>query len=270
AIRMAMSKFSSPSHRAAARRVLVIIGSPYRKGNYSDPTQIAHKFRANGGTVITIEYVQEHDVSATPLETLASPNFSLTNRKGDGAELRAHDLRHLLCEANCFCKTNWMAYTTNKWNTPHGGCYQPSLMPSTQNSASQTCYRMNESVVVLDENSGKNAFLMNAFPPRTKIWLGLRYKKNKWTWPGGHSVGYTNWAPGQPNHRAGDCVYMEMYPESNSEDIHEGVLDHTLCVRIEAGCPESEKEKFHLCLDCVLRSIPKGDYLTIADDLNDH
>ncbi|PIO61309.1 hypothetical protein TELCIR_17169, partial [Teladorsagia circumcincta] len=98
AILMAMSKFQSSSHRAAARPVIIIVGSSYRDGGYSDPTQVAHEFRADGGTIITIEYVRERGVSVPILQTIASPNFTLTNRKGDGTELHADELRQLLCE----------------------------------------------------------------------------------------------------------------------------------------------------------------------------
>ncbi|PIO73113.1 hypothetical protein TELCIR_04931 [Teladorsagia circumcincta] len=38
----------------------------------------------------------------------------------------------------------------------------------------------------------------------------------------------------------------------------------------QAGCPESEKDEFYLSLDDAIRSIPDGDYLTIAGDLNGH
>ncbi|PIO70428.1 hypothetical protein TELCIR_07720 [Teladorsagia circumcincta] len=55
-----------------------------------------------------------------------------------------------------------------------------------------------------------------AFPPNTKLWLGLQYKGDQWTWPGGYSAGFTNWAPGQPNYHAGNCAYMQLYPGSKS------------------------------------------------------
>ncbi|PIO70427.1 hypothetical protein TELCIR_07719 [Teladorsagia circumcincta] len=134
AIHMATSRFQSPSHRAAARPVIIIVGSSYRDGGYSDPTQVAHEFRADGGTIITIEYVRERGVSVPILQTIASPNFTLTNRKSDGTELHADELRQLLCEANCFCKKDWMPYKGNgaKWDVPNGGCYYPFSMPSVQ------------------------------------------------------------------------------------------------------------------------------------------
>ncbi|PIO67742.1 hypothetical protein TELCIR_10499 [Teladorsagia circumcincta] len=33
----------------------------------------------------------------------------------------------------------------------------------------------------------------------------------------------------------------------------------------QAGCPESEKDEFYLSLDHAIRSLPEGDYLTIAE-----
>ncbi|KAK6053891.1 hypothetical protein COOONC_08604 [Cooperia oncophora] len=133
---MATKKFSSSSHRRAARPVIIIVGSTYKDGGFNDPTQIAREFREDGGAIITIgsvaEYVQEHGLAVPMLRTLASPNFSLTNKKMDGTQLRADELRQLLCEANCFCKKNWMPYRTNKWDAPHGGCYYPVPIPSIQ------------------------------------------------------------------------------------------------------------------------------------------
>ncbi|PIO60612.1 hypothetical protein TELCIR_17887, partial [Teladorsagia circumcincta] len=71
-------------------------------------------------------YVQEHGLTVPLLRSLASPNYNLTNKKDDGTALRADDLRQLLCEANCFCKTNWMPYDVDKWDAPQGGCYYPA------------------------------------------------------------------------------------------------------------------------------------------------
>ncbi|PIO63288.1 hypothetical protein TELCIR_15112, partial [Teladorsagia circumcincta] len=101
---------------------------------YNDPTQIANEFRADGGAIITIEYLQEHGVSIPILQTIASPNFSLTNTKSDGTELNTDELRQLLCEANCFCKKNWIPYKINgrKSDAPHGGCYYRFPMSSIQ------------------------------------------------------------------------------------------------------------------------------------------
>ncbi|PIO67649.1 hypothetical protein TELCIR_10589 [Teladorsagia circumcincta] len=51
------------------------------------------------------------------------------------------------------------------------------------------------------------------------------------------------------------------------------VSDRIMAVRIDApqaGCPESEKDKFYQRLDDAIRSTPEGDYLTIAGDLNGH
>ncbi|PIO67694.1 lectin C-type domain protein, partial [Teladorsagia circumcincta] len=119
---------------------------------------------------------------------------------------------------NCFCKKDWMPYKVNgaKRDVPNGGCYYPFSMPSVQIRANRTCYRKNDAVLVLDEDSEKDAFLMKAFPPNTKLWLGLQYKGDHWTWPGGYSAGFTNWAPGQPNYEAGNCAYMQLYPGSKS------------------------------------------------------
>ncbi|KAL6725258.1 hypothetical protein Aduo_007323 [Ancylostoma duodenale] len=132
AIRMATSSFVSPTHRAAARPVLIIVGNSYKTGAWNDPGQVAATFRESGGTIITIEYVQQHGLEVPVLRSIASPNYNLTNVKDDGTQLRADELRHLLCEANCFCRTNWLPYNNDIWNAPQGGCYFPVTIPSVQ------------------------------------------------------------------------------------------------------------------------------------------
>ncbi|KHJ89330.1 von Willebrand factor type A domain protein [Oesophagostomum dentatum] len=100
AIQLATSRFMSSVHRVAARPVVIIVGNSYNAGGYNDPTQAASTFRENGGTIITIEYVQEHGLDVPILRSLASPNYNLTNKKDDGTQLRADELRDLLCEGN--------------------------------------------------------------------------------------------------------------------------------------------------------------------------
>ncbi|KIH63095.1 hypothetical protein ANCDUO_06606 [Ancylostoma duodenale] len=101
-------------------------------GAWNDPGQVAATFRESGGTIITIEYVQQHGLEVPVLRSIASPNYNLTNVKDDGTQLRADELRHLLCEANCFCRTNWLPYNNDIWNAPQGGCYFPVTIPSVQ------------------------------------------------------------------------------------------------------------------------------------------
>ncbi|XGW34039.1 hypothetical protein V3C99_018083 [Haemonchus contortus] len=38
----------------------------------------------------------------------------------------------------------------------------------------------------------------------------------------------------------------------------------------QVGCPVVEKDEFYMSLDEAIRSVPEGDYLTIAGDLNGH
>ncbi|VDO64042.1 unnamed protein product [Heligmosomoides polygyrus] len=159
AIRLATTKFMSSTHRAAARPVLIIVGSSYRAGGYIDPTQAAGEFKEDGGTIITIgelsltlvhctllsihipafihfpvhiEYVQQHGLTVPMLRTIASPNYNLTNQKDDGTQLRADELRQLLCEANCFCQKNWLPYNEDPWKAPQGGCYFQYSISSIQ------------------------------------------------------------------------------------------------------------------------------------------
>ncbi|WKY01639.1 hypothetical protein Q1695_015563 [Nippostrongylus brasiliensis] len=210
AIRLATSKFTSKTHRTAARPVLIIVGSSYKIGGYNDPTQIAGQFRQNG-IIITIEYVQQHGLSVPMLRSIATSNYNLTNQNADGSQLRADDLRHLLCEANCFCRANWNPYLADMWSAPQGGCYYPIDISSIKELAVRTCKRENGAVLALDEDFSKNMFLLGLLPSKTKFWLGLQYDGAQWTWSGQYSVGYTNWAPNQPNINAGQCAYMQQY-----------------------------------------------------------
>nr|CDJ97786.1 C-type lectin domain containing protein [Haemonchus contortus] len=150
------------------------------------------------------------------LKNLASKNYNLVNYE-KGKQLYAQELRQLLCEANCFCKKRWVPYNNDQWNAPQGGCYYPLMIPSIQMLANRTCYRKNDGVLAVDEDSKKDAFLMNLVPQKTKIWLGLKFKGNQWLWPDGSSIGrFTKWAKGHPNTSKGDCVYMQQYSDSKS------------------------------------------------------
>ncbi|CAJ0597141.1 unnamed protein product [Cylicocyclus nassatus] len=209
ALKMATDRFKSSVHRIAARPVVIIVGNSYRSGDYNDPSQAAASFREDGGTIITIEYVQEHGLEVPYLRSLASPNYNLTNEKNDGTQLVANDLRDLLCKANCFCGRNWLEYNLDKWNAPQGGCYYPVSIPAIQSLAQRTCTHDHNSTLALVEDFAKDSFLMSIFPSKTKFWLGLTNDDDGWKWQGGYSAGYTNWGPDQPG--SGRCAYMQQY-----------------------------------------------------------
>ncbi|VDO27774.1 unnamed protein product [Haemonchus placei] len=83
---------------------------------YDDPTRVANEFRSEGGTIITIEYLQGTVKRIPMFKKLASPNYRLFNFR----------------DANCFCKRKWAPYNKGKWNAPEGGCYLPVRISSTQ------------------------------------------------------------------------------------------------------------------------------------------
>uniref|UniRef100_A0A7I4YG01 C-type lectin n=1 Tax=Haemonchus contortus TaxID=6289 RepID=A0A7I4YG01_HAECO len=208
AIRLARERFASPSHRRAARQVIIIVGSTYAPTVYEEPTRVAKEFRADGGTIITIEYLQGTVKRIPMFKKLASPNYRLFNYR-DGKQLRAQELRQLLCKANCFCKRKWVPYSKDKWNAPRGECYVPVKISSTQMLASRTCQRKNDGILAVDENIEKDAFLTKLVPPNRNFWLGLQLKGNQWMWPDGNSVGsFTKWAKNHPTDK-GECVYMQ-------------------------------------------------------------
>uniref|UniRef100_A0A0N4W7D9 Apple domain-containing protein n=1 Tax=Haemonchus placei TaxID=6290 RepID=A0A0N4W7D9_HAEPC len=101
-----------------------------RQTLYDDPTTVANGFRSEGGIIITIEYLQGTAKSDPMFKKLASPSYSLINFQ-NGKQLRAQELRQLLCRANCFCKRKWIPYT-DKWSAPQGGCYLPVKISSKQ------------------------------------------------------------------------------------------------------------------------------------------
>uniref|UniRef100_A0A7I4Z292 von Willebrand factor domain containing protein n=2 Tax=Haemonchus contortus TaxID=6289 RepID=A0A7I4Z292_HAECO len=130
AIRLARAKFASSTSRRAARKVIIIVGSSYIQTVYEDPTRVAKEFRDEGGIIISIDYLQGTAKSNPMFKKLASPNYSLINFE-NGKQLRAQELRQLLCRANCFCRRNWIPYT-DKWSAPQGGCYLPVKIMSSQ------------------------------------------------------------------------------------------------------------------------------------------
>ncbi|VDO29762.1 unnamed protein product [Haemonchus placei] len=97
-------------------------------------------------------------------------------------------LAHKKISANCFCKKKWTPYNKDKWDAPQGGCYYSPLIPSIQMLANRTCSRKNDGMLVVDEDSNKDAFLMSLLPPKTKFWLGLRLEGKQWLWHNGYSV----------------------------------------------------------------------------------
>ncbi|KAK6745288.1 hypothetical protein RB195_011798 [Necator americanus] len=191
AIRLATDRFVSSKHRAAARPVLVIVGNSYKMGAWNDPAQVAATFRTSG-TIITIEYVQQHGLQVPILRSIASPNYNLTNQKDDGSQLRADELRNLLCEVSMFeefkCKDVPVYF---------------------QQLAHRTCFDDHNSSLTLVEDAAKDAFLRTIFPAKTMFWLGLTNDGNGWQWPGGYSLGFSNWGPNQP--AVGKCAYMQQY-----------------------------------------------------------
>ncbi|VDM65316.1 unnamed protein product, partial [Strongylus vulgaris] len=128
AIRLATLNFNPPHHRPNARRVIVIIASAFESGRYNDPIVAANTFKEDGGIIITIEFVQVHGAPVPLLETLASPGYALSNRYG---KLQVWDLHRLFCRANCFCPANYKPFKL-KGDTPYGGCYKMSTLPSIQ------------------------------------------------------------------------------------------------------------------------------------------
>ncbi|XGW03141.1 hypothetical protein V3C99_014828 [Haemonchus contortus] len=53
-------------------------------------------------------------------------------------------------------------------------------------------------------------------------------------------------------------------------DTKEGYWTIITVYAPQAGCPVYEKDEFYLNLDEAIRSVPEGDYLTIAGDMNGH
>ncbi|RCN50140.1 lectin C-type domain protein [Ancylostoma caninum] len=211
AIKMASKSFATSSHRDNAQKVIVIVASDYQEGNYNDPRAAAEAFKEDGGYIITVEYVQEHDEPIPLLANLASgPQFQFTNRFGN---LTAKDLRTAFCKANCFCPTNYNPDNQGDI-APLGGCYRPVSIPAIEVLAARNCRQHHNATLAKVEDISKAAFLTTLFSPKTKFWIGLRLVDGVYQWPDGttlQSNSYQMWAPGYPNPAAGDCVYMYQY-----------------------------------------------------------
>ncbi|ETN86270.1 lectin C-type domain protein [Necator americanus] len=78
-----------------------------------------------------------------------------------------------------------------------------------QQLAHRTCFDDHNSSLTLVEDAAKDAFLRTIFPAKTMFWLGLTNDGNGWQWPGGYSLGFSNWGPNQP--AVGKCAYMQQY-----------------------------------------------------------
>ncbi|EYC06262.1 hypothetical protein Y032_0077g1110 [Ancylostoma ceylanicum] len=185
AIRLASNSFDTSSHRDNAQKVIVIVASDYQEGNYNDPTVAAEAFKEDGGYIITVEYVQEHDQPIPLLATLASgPQFQFTNRFGN---LTAEDIRTAFCKANCFCPTNYNPDNQGDI-VPLGGCYRPVSISAIQVLAAKNCRQHHNATLAKVEDISKAAFLSTLFPPRTKFWIGLKLVNGVYQWPDGSTV----------------------------------------------------------------------------------
>ncbi|VDO50464.1 unnamed protein product [Haemonchus placei] len=219
AIRLARARFASQHHRRAARKVIIIAGSNYRETVYEDPSNVAKQFRSEGGIIITIEYLQGKEKSIPIYKKLASPNYRLITYV-DRKQLRAQELRQLLCKANCFCKRRWVPYTIDQWDAPEGGCYLPVKISSTQRLATRTCKRKNGGILAVDEDKEKDAFLTKC---KHSLFLTLCISC---------LVGdFTKWAKGRQTTENGDCVYMRRNGDHETEWFSD----------------ECDNDHFHIC-----------------------
>ncbi|WKY01637.1 hypothetical protein Q1695_015561 [Nippostrongylus brasiliensis] len=213
AIKLATSNMVAPDHRPNAQGVIVILASAYENGGYNDPTEAADTFKADGNTIITIEYVQEHGAEVPQLNKLASPGYSFTNRFGN---LTAEQIRQSFCKVNCFCPTNYNSYTEGDPITPYGGCYRTVPISAIQTLAAKNCRQHHNGLLAKVESRDKSTFLSTLFPSKTKFWIGLKFDTagNAYQWADGtylSSSDFQMWAPGYPFAASGYCVYQYQY-----------------------------------------------------------
>jgi hypothetical protein len=121
------------------------------------------------------------------------------------------------------------------------------LLSSDSWTASQSFALTLGGNLVTINDAAENQWVFNMWGDHF-LWIGLNDAQNEGTfaWVSGEIVGYTNWAPGEPNNFNGDEDYVIMYPNSFStgqwNDCDNGVrcsgINGVVEVTVTAPVPE--------------------------------
>ncbi|CAD6185843.1 unnamed protein product [Caenorhabditis auriculariae] len=218
AIKTAKAEFDQRG-RANARKVLVVLATTYKPGDYEDPTQMANTFKEDGGILVVYNYVEQHGAPAAGLKLIASNGYFCNSTEDTSGDC----LRQAQCDANCFCPPNYNPYdSVGTRLLPMGGCYYTIPLSAAQKLASNRCKSFNSGTLPYVESADKFKYLIDQFPSGANFWIGLTYNTSttKWQWPDNSALatdGYAPWAKNEPSNPASKgCAYSPITTSSTS------------------------------------------------------
>ncbi|XP_063953416.1 macrophage mannose receptor 1-like isoform X1 [Lytechinus pictus] len=131
----------------------------------------------------------------------------------------------------------------NGWISAADRCYKFYDTPSTWQDAQNYCQDIDGHLISVNSEAEQAVVSTQANFGGSTLWIGLRMDSGTYGWSSGETLGYTNWAPNQPDSRygssGGNCV--EVLDTSNNGEWSTMTCTATqsfMCERAEGTCPE--------------------------------
>ncbi|KAH7726128.1 Protein CLEC-62 a [Aphelenchoides avenae] len=211
------------------KSVVIVFTSAYSTGGYGDPQTIASQIKENGHTLMTVAYTQGGvsggDVSR--IGALASPGYAFNSSDSNFAD----DVIQGFCQTNCFCRNNWIQYSSDfsPTGTRYGECLRFASAGASWYEASQVCHTTAPGAYLADEFS-KEKHKFNIDYARS-VWntrgqpnyfVGLSYESSLGGYAWQQSAGqplvpldrndFDAWGAGYPDNSGGkNCVNEVQY-----------------------------------------------------------
>lgn len=91
------------------------------------------------------------------------------------------------------------------------GSYELVETAATWPSAKADCEARGAHLVTIG-SAAENSYVASLAPSLGHVWIGLSKSAATWSWVDGSGLGFTNWAPGEPNNDGGGEQYAELRP----------------------------------------------------------
>ncbi|CAD6197978.1 unnamed protein product [Caenorhabditis auriculariae] len=192
---------------ALTEKVIVLLTTTYKPGQFLDPQEAANSFKEDNGVLVVYEYIEKHGAVAPELYNISSVGYFTTSDN----DINADFIKTSLCQANCFCPTNYNSFQDYADGSPALGCYYASYTQTNWQLANNKCKAFNNGFLAVDESPEKLQFLRQQFDRPVPFWLGLSYN-NGWIDTDGIPLTneYQNWGAGEPKYQT--CAYVPPTP----------------------------------------------------------
>ncbi|CAI4231441.1 unnamed protein product [Auanema sp. JU1783] len=237
AIQLAVAEFEKQKDRLSSRKVIVLIASTYDPLGTRAPQVVMNDFHADGGISIVLDYYESVGTDTKHLPDLASPGYYFYSRNSS-----IPDMLQAQCDANCFCKINYVYLPEGIRRLPTQGCDYPVDLESSYALAERNCDRnYGNSHLVVAKTQEKNSFVSNL--TLTAQYLGLSLKSGVWTWDDGTTLGsYQNWlAAPTTNSDDGGCAVLSLntgkWQQSSCRNAYEYICEQSPCSSVRY-CPD--------------------------------